>query len=147
MPPRHPSLIICEIMAFRTQWDCSVEGRKMIRTLKEAEGGALGSVDMAKHLGVTAKTLQIWTTKGQVVAWRDGAKRFRYPVWQLCKVGLMPGVRECLAELVGSGSDQWSVMRFFLAPSEQLGGRTPLALLRDGEIAGAVALARSVAGD
>ena len=36
---------------------------------------------------------------------------------------------------------------FFLAPSEQLGGRTPLALLRDGEIAGAVALARSVAGD
>jgi hypothetical protein len=132
-------------MTPRSQWDYLAEGRKMVRALKEAEGGALGRVDAALRLGVTVKALRLWTTNGQVVAWRDGAKRFRYPVWQFGEHGLMPGVRECLAELVSSGSDQWAVMRFFLAPSEQLGGRTPLALLRDGEIAGAVALARCVA--
>lgn len=113
----------------------------MVRALQQADGGALGQVETAERLGVTVDVLQVWTTKRQLVAWQDEARRFRYPVWQFGKHGLMPGVRDCLAEL--SGSDQWAAMRFFLTPSRQLGDRTPLALLRNGEIAAVLELACS----
>jgi len=136
-----PSFSANLIMTYHSQWNPWAEGRKMVRALKQAEGGALNQVEMAERLGVTVDALQVWTAERQVVAWEDGAKTFRYPVWQLGNHGLMPGIRECLAEL--SSSDKWAIMRFFLTPSEQLGNRTPLALVRNGQIADAIELARS----
>ena len=46
---------------------------------------------------------------------------------------MLPGIQDVLQMF--RSADEWRVMRYFLTPRDQLGGRTPLALLRSGEVA------------
>jgi hypothetical protein len=122
-------------------WDPFAEGRKMINLLKEAEGGAYDRNRAAGMLGLTTQALHARVVKQQVVAWKDPAGRYCFPRWQFSADGLLPGVRECLDEL--TGQDQWAIMRFFLTESEQLQGKRPLDVLRNGNLEEVIALARS----
>ena len=122
-------------------WDPYAEGRKIIETLQEAEGGWLDRNDAAKRMDLTVQAILTRVKKNQIVAWQDGAGRFRFPQWQFGHVGLLPGLLECLSEL--GDSDQWAILRFFLGESEQAGARRPLDLLREGNADDALEIARS----
>jgi hypothetical protein len=64
-----------------------------------------------------------------------------YPHWQFRRNGaLLSGVAEVLQ--IFCSKDQWRLMRYFLAPRNQLNDRRPLDVLRAGQIAKLLAHAR-----
>jgi excisionase family DNA binding protein len=125
----------------KAKWDPFAEGRKVVEGLKSLEGGAIERTEAARRLNVAIQTLHNWVENGRIVAWKDPAGRYRFPNWQFGADGILPGIRNCLAEL--DSGDQWAVMCFFLIPSHYLGGRRPLDLIREGHPEKAIELARS----
>ena len=123
------------------KWDPFAEGRKIVEELKSLEGGAIERTEAAKRLNVAIQTLHNWVENGRIVAWKDPAGRYRFPNWQFGADGILPGIRDCLAEI--DSGDQWAVMIFFLIPSHYLGGKRPLDLIREGHPEKAIELARS----
>jgi hypothetical protein len=75
------------------------------------------------------------------VFWRNAKHDFHYPKWQFTESGaLLHGVPEVLQTF--RSQDEWRVMRYFLGPRGQLADRTPLDLLRAGEVEKVVAHAK-----
>ncbi len=140
---RGPMATAAALMDSAHPWDPIEEGRQMVESLKQAEGGPVDRVEAAKRLNLGLAQLynRIKATPKEVITWLDAAGRFRFPSWQFGVNGMLPGVKECLATLADP-TDDWAVMRFFLTPAESAGGKSPLTLLRDGNIAEATALAR-----
>lgn len=89
----------------------------------------------ADLLGVTRVTVNAKRQSGQVLG-LDGAKRgFRFPVWQLDADGRPYAALIALHERLGG---PWAVYRFLTQPHGELGGRTGLQTLEEGQ--GQVAL-------
>lgn len=139
---KSPSGTADRTSAASTSWDPYEEGKKEVQQLKEAEGGGLDRNQAADRLSISIPALHSRRKQGRIVAWPDGgAHRFKFPRWQFGANGMLPGVEDCLQAL--RGSDEWAIMRFFLFPSESIGGKRPLDLLREGRIDEAVELAKS----
>jgi hypothetical protein len=116
---------------------------KIVEALKTAQGGAGNREYAAGRLSLSLRQLQrrISSIPKSVVTWPDAKGRLRFPKWQFGTKGMLPGVEECLAELVDP-SAHWAAMQFFLTPAESAGDQSPLDLLRKGRISDAVTLAR-----
>lgn len=104
-------------------------GLDLVRQMQQAEGGAWTGAELAACFGLAPATLHRRRAEHRILFWRDAKEAFHYPKWQFTPTGaLLPGVQEVLQTL--RSSDEWRVMRYFLVPRQQLGGQTPLALLR-----------------
>ena len=57
---------------------------------------------------------------------------WHYPACQFRDAKTLPGIPETLAAMADASG--WSVLSFLLAPDDALAGRTPLNLLRDGDM-------------
>ena len=126
----------------KTQFDPKEAGRKVVAQLQEAEGGAWSGQELAETFRLTPATLHKRRTEYRIVSWRDAKHRFHYPKWQFTPTGaLLAGVQDVLQTF--RSSDEWRVMSYFLAPRHQLGNRTPLDLLRAGEMDKVIAHARA----
>jgi hypothetical protein len=64
-----------------------------------------------------------------------------YPAWQFSAGGTLAGLEEVLAKLVDH--DPWMQLRFFVSPSCRCGNRSPLDLLRAGDLGGVLSAARA----
>jgi hypothetical protein len=108
-------------------------GRKGVTQLQEAEGGWWSGGELREKFGLQPATLHKRRAEYRIVSWRDAKNQFRYPKWQFNEAGaLWPGIREVLQSF--HSSDDWRVMRYFLGRRGQLADRTPLDLLRAGEV-------------
>lgn len=117
-------------------------GRDVVRQLQKEEGGAWTGAELNEHFGLTSATLHKRRSEHRIISWKDAKNRFHYPKWQFNDAGvLIPGVQEVLQTF--QSSDEWRVMRYFLAPRHQLDDRMPLDLLRAGEVDKVVAHARA----
>lgn len=98
--------------------------------LEKDEGGSKSSEQIAELLGVTRQAVDQRRRARHLVAWRDAAGHWRFPVWQFDPKTAQPypGLPSILAALPG---DPWSDMIFFLSRDETLDAR-PLDLLRCG---------------
>jgi len=94
-------------------------------------GPSLSQRDVARLLG-----------KSEQAVAKDG--RPVYPVVQFDGRRLLPGVAE-IVDVLNSAVEPLTVASWLTAPNAQLGGRRPIDVLRDGEVAPALALARSLA--
>jgi hypothetical protein len=106
---------------------------QIITELQAAEGGAWSGAELRKEFGLSLADLRRRRAKYLIVYWQDARGVYFYPHWQFRRNGvLLPGVAQVLQ--IFRSKDQWRIMRYFLAPRQQLSGRRPLDLLRAGEI-------------
>ena len=116
-------------------------GRAVVATMQQEEGGSWTGEDLRKQWQLTAATLHKRRKEHRIIYWRDPQNDFHYPKWQFTDSGaLMPGIQDVLQ--IFKSEDEWRVMRYFLGERDQLEGKRPLDLLRDGQIAKVVAHAR-----
>jgi hypothetical protein len=117
-------------------------GRKAVVQMQAAEGGAWTGAELESHYNLTPATLHKRRVEHRIVFWNDAKNQFHYPKWQFNEAGaLWPGVQEVLQTF--KSSDEWRVMRYFLAPRHQLDDRTPLDLLRAGQATKVIAHAKA----
>lgn len=108
-------------------------GQKAVAQLQEAEGGAWTGAELEHHYDLSPANLHKRRAEQRIVWWKDAKNQFHYPKWQFNDAGaLLPGVQEVLQTF--RSLDEWRVMRYFLGPRNQLADRTPLDLLRAGEV-------------
>ena len=113
----------------------------LVRQMQQAEGGAWTGAELSTRFGLTAATLHRRRAEHRILFWRDAKESFYYPKWQFTPTGAsLPGMPEVLQTF--HSSDEWRLMRYFLAPRKQLDDQTPLALLQKGEKDRVIAHAR-----
>jgi len=99
--------------------------------LRNAEGGGLTNAVFAAKLGLkSAETIRTYRLAKQVFAWEKDQRNLRYPAWQIHRGKLLPGLHEVLAVLGDKNLPDLSIISFFLYPSDDLDGKSPLELLR-----------------
>lgn len=117
-------------------------GRKAVVELQKAEGGAWTLADLQKLYGLDSANLHKRRAEYRIVWWKDPRSQFHYPKWQFNQAGvLLPGIKSILQSF--KSSDEWRVMRYFLAPRHELDMRRPLDLLRGGEMDTVIAHAKA----
>lgn len=116
-----------------------LRGAKMKRALLMTEGGVLSAPQLAEHLGITPQGLGKKREKGQVF-WLDVGDGYVYPTFQVGPNGLLPGIRDILDAF--EEKDPWARVNFMLTGDARLGGRRPLDVLREGDIASVTRAAR-----
>jgi hypothetical protein len=99
--------------------------------LRNAEGGGLSAAEFAQKLGVcSAETIRTYRLAGKIFAWEKDERNFRYPAWQIYRGKILPGLSEVLAILNSKELPTLSIISFFIYPSDDLDGKSPLELLR-----------------
>ena len=107
----------------------------MEEELRQLEGGGLSDAEFAKRLGVSSReTVRKYREKGLIFAWAKDSRNLRYPAWQVHEGRLLPGLAEVLVILTSRKRGAFSIANYFLSESEELGGRRPLDLLREGRL-------------
>lgn len=114
-------------------------GRKGAKSVYEAVGPLLSPGDVASRLGVTRATVHNWRQDLRLLALHPNHHTYVYPAFQFTEPtesenGLLVGfadVLAALAELSHLGKALW-----LLARQPALGGRTPVEVLRAGQLNG-----------
>jgi hypothetical protein len=109
-----------------------IRGIEAKRRLIEEHGGTLTAEHVAQHLGITRQAVEKRRRAGKLIALTMGRHGYRYPVWQLTKSGVLPGFDKVLAAL--ASHDEWMQTAFFVGANPRLGGRTPIEMLKTGEL-------------
>ena len=111
--------------------------------LGDAEGGGLSDSEFAARMGVSSReTIRQYRGKGLIFAWPKDMRSYRYPAWQIHRRQLLPGLAEVLAVLREKQLEPFSIIGYFLTPSDDLDDARPLDLLREGKVAEVVADAK-----
>jgi hypothetical protein len=124
----------------------SLVARISTEDLFRAEGGCISDqavVDLLELENITI--IEDWRRHRQIVAIRNDAGTWMYPVWQFARKPkrVMLGIRDCLAEL--DSDDDRATTVFFLSYMTRLAGKRPLDCLRAGKIEAAIKAARATA--
>ena len=73
--------------------------------------------------------------------WLEIGDGYVYPAFQIGADGLLPGVRDVLDAF--TIADPWTRVNFMLTGDARLGGRRPIDVLREGDVASVVRAARA----
>lgn len=100
--------------------------------LVKAAGGLLSADDVGTLLGITRAAVDKRRAAGKLLALRIRSD-WAYPAAQFRDGEALEGIADVLAGM--TEASPWSILDFLLAPDDALGGRTPLAALRAGDLA------------
>ena len=126
------SQIIGPAHAETQQFDPVEQGRILVNEMRAAEGGAWTGNELKELFKLDAATLHSRRKGHRIISWRDPKNNFHYPKWQFNPAGaLLPGIQEVLQ--IFKSHDEWRIVRYFLGHRDQLCGRRPLDLLREGD--------------
>jgi hypothetical protein len=106
-----------------------IEARQRLLT---AEGGTLGVQEVASLLNISRQAAYKRYKAGRLLAVDCGRHGLAFPVWQLVPGGVLSGLEETLTAL--ADFDPWMKLAFFLEENAAVGGKTPLAGLRQGQL-------------
>lgn len=109
-----------------------VRGAEVRARLVEAAGGLLSADAVGALLGITRAAVDKRRALGKLLALRIRGD-WSYPAAQFRDGEVLEGIPSVLAGM--ADASPWSILDFLLAPDDALGGRTPLATLRAGELA------------
>lgn len=116
------------------------------QALRAAAGGLLSAAEVGALLTISRQAVDKRRRAGGLLAVREGSD-WKYPVCQFDQRAgsVLPGIAEVVAGLQGQGP--WMVLDFLLAGDDALGGRSPVAALREGDLVAVLRLVRADAGD
>lgn len=107
-----------------------LEGVRRFRTMIEQAGGTEPMKDVEDRLGVSDDTIRKRARKKQMIAIPVG-NRQEYPVWQFDGPQMVPHFEEVLQLL--NAEHHVDQIRFFLTPSNDLDGLSPINALKQGD--------------
>jgi hypothetical protein len=119
--------------------EARIRGLKAQHRLLNAEGGVCSGAQLGELLLLSRQAVDKRRKAGKLIALDLGRHGYGYPIWQVYDGSVLPGLDRVIAEL--SECDQWTQVAFMLSPNSWLGGETPLAALRRGEVDHVVATA------
>ena len=123
-----------------------LRGLKIKQQLIEAKGGCAGSEEIAEILGISRQAINQRRQRGKLIGLSRGKGKYVYPLWQFSEEGKthkgLENVLEKLAQV-----DPWTQVAFFLNPNLRTKNKTPLEVLRMGEIDLVVKSAAAFAND
>jgi hypothetical protein len=99
--------------------------------LFEAEGGCVSAEEAGDLIGIKKAAIHKARTEGRVLGLPRGQNQYVFPVWQFNEGRLLSGLKQVYSELQCS---PWMKASFMLAPNTRLNDKSPLAVLRSGEI-------------
>lgn len=95
------------------------------------EGGTLSSREACETLNCSYKDLVEMRKNGHIIGIEVDGK-YVYPAWQFVDGEILSGLGKVLSELENDGI--WTIMIFMLTGDRRLDGKTPLEMLRQGEV-------------
>ncbi|MCX6877112.1 MAG: hypothetical protein NTW21_25375 [Verrucomicrobia bacterium] len=122
-----------------------LRGRVAREELKQQEGGSISASEAAEKLGISKTAVLKRYREGKLLGWREARQEaVRFPVWQFTDDNVLPGLPDALAVLnEAPWMDEWGRILFFLNARRSLERKRPLDLLREGESARVVDLAKA----
>jgi len=107
-------------------------GEQAKRDILAAQGDMLSASDVASRLNVNVEDVERRRQDGLLIALPSETGTPGFPAWQFRDDGLLPGLDIVLSHM--SVRSPWMRAQFFLSGDLRLDGRTPLDVLRRGEI-------------
>ncbi len=109
-----------------------LRGIRMKEELLRADGGAIGSPEMAALLRITRQAVDKRRKVGKLLSVAAGARRWLYPAWQVHDGEVLPGLAKTMEAL--APRSPWTRLGWFLSGDARLGGARPLDALREGRV-------------
>jgi hypothetical protein len=109
-----------------------IRGIEAKRRLIEDNGGALTAEQVAESFGITRQAVEKRRRAGKLLALTTGRHGYRYPAWQFTDAGTIPGLEGVLGAL--ASQDEWTQTAFFVGHNPRLGNRTPVEVLKAGDL-------------
>ena len=109
-----------------------IRGIQAKRRLIEEHGGTLTADEVGQIIGISRQGVNVRRQADKLIALPTGRHGYRYPTWQFAESGTLPGLEKVLAVL--APHDEWMQVIFFVSKNLRLGGRTPVEVLKTGEI-------------
>lgn len=97
-----------------------------------ARDDVLTLAEAAQALGLTPAGVTDRSRAGKLIVLEPAARGRRYPAWQF-REELAGGPLEAVLDVL-KGHSSWTIHRFFTTPDNTLEGRTPLEVLRHGDL-------------
>ncbi len=95
------------------------------------EGGTLSNSEACQQLNCKPQDLAQMRENGHLIG-IEVDDHYVYPTWQFVDGKILPGLDKLFSELKRDGI--WTIMIFMLTGDLRLDGKTPLEMLRQGEI-------------
>ncbi len=111
--------------------EARIRGLMAKRQLLEAEGGCMSSEEVAKVLGIRRQSVDKRRVKGQLIGLPAG-RTYVYPAWQFVHGQTLPELEQVLKHL--GVQDPWMQTAWILNGNSRLEGRSPLEMLRSGNL-------------
>jgi biotin operon repressor len=108
--------------------------------LKES-GGVLSGATVAKMLGISRQAVDKRRKQGQLIGLTQGKRGYAYPAWQFEGGKTLAHLTRLLEAL--RNHDAWMQLAFFVNGNDHLDGKSPLELLRAGELESVLRAAES----
>ena len=121
--------------------------RAVAGTVWTDEVGPFYDTDGVMHLlgGVSKQAVHDRVRRHRLLALRTGSGRLVYPAAQFDQHGVVPGLGRVLDVLVPDDVEAWMVASWLTTRDPALDARTPLDVLRRGDVDEVVAAARQIA--
>ena len=105
----------------------------------------LSTEEYAKSIGISRQAVLKRLHSGSLLSWQEHKqKAFQIPLWQFSNSGApLPGLDSIMKILNIPGLDGWGKILFFLQRRESLNGKTPLDLLKAGNLQHVIELAEN----
>jgi hypothetical protein len=107
-------------------------------------GGTLSGRDAAGLIGLTRQAVDKRRSNNQLIGLTQGRRGYVYPAFQFEAGITLTGLETVLKTL--SSHDPWMQVIFFASGNDRLGGKTPIDVLRSGDV-NAVLLAATAFGE
>lgn len=106
--------------------------------VEEWAGDCAGTTKLETDHGIRRSTLHVWYKKGLVIGIQIGAEKKTYPLAQFMDARPVEGIADVLA-IIPQHRVAWM---WLVGENEELGGRRPIDVLRDGGVSHVVAAAK-----
>ncbi len=118
-----------------------LRGAQIKKELVTKAGGLLTSDEVAKHLHISRQAVAQRRANRKLLSVEQGRRGHGYPSFQFVDGGVLSGLEQVLKAL--AGTDSWMQLAFLVGSNDRLNRKSPVELLRRGEIDGVLRAAAS----
>jgi len=125
--------LLDELKSFEPLAPAFIRGIEAQRRLLEEYGGILTAQQAGEILGISRQSVDKRRRAHTLLPLTTGRHGYRYPAWQFTKSGaVLSGVEDVLQAL--GPHDEWMQAAFFASENPRLANRTPIEMLKAGEL-------------